>query len=194
MRTLIVDDHSLFADALSLALEANGLSVCKATTGAQALERIAVEDFDLILLDLNLPDVHGEVLLSSIKQANRDCKVIAVSSVNADIARISSLGANGFISKAENIDTMLRAIRTVLAGGAHFDESAGQTSEDYLLTPRQLDIVKAMCEGLANKKIAHSLNITEGTVKQQINRIFKVLDVENRTQCVRKAERLGLVG
>lgn len=194
MKTLIVDDHSLFADALALALETNGLSVSKAPTGSKALELFEQVEFGLVLLDINLPDIHGEVLLKQIKQIKPNSKVIAVSSVSADSQRMSSLGADGFISKAENIDTMLKAIRLVLAGENYFCDLADASTKpsDYALTPRQLDIVKSMCEGLPNKKIAHNLNITEGTVKQQINRVFKVLDVSNRTQCIRKAAQLGL--
>jgi len=196
MKILIVDDHSLFADALALALESQGLSVSNAASGAQALEIAENSEFDLVLLDMILPDIHGEVLLKSFKQNKPHWKVIVVSSENVDKSRISSLGADGFINKAENISNMMQAIKSVLEGNTHFNDriDSVDSSAEYSLSPRQLAVAQSMALGLSNKQIAHNLNIREGTVKQQINRIFKILDVKNRANCIRKLAQLGLVG
>jgi len=196
MKILIVDDHSLFADALALALESQGLSVSNAASGAQALEIAENSEFDLVLLDMILPDIHGEVLLKSFKQDKPHWKVIVVSSENVDKSRISSLGADGFINKAENISNMMQAIKSVLEGNTHFNDriDSVDSSAEYSLSPRQLAVAQSMALGLSNKQIAHNLNIREGTVKQQINRIFKILDVKNRANCIRKLAQLGLVG
>ena len=194
MKILIVDDHSLFADALAMALESQGLSVTKAGSGAQALDFAKIAEFDLVLLDMILPDLHGEVLLKSFKQDKPHWKVIVVSSVNVDRTRIASLGADGFINKAESINTMMEAINSVLNGDHYFDGGVETVnSSAYLLLPRQLAVAENMVQGLSNKQIAHNLNISEGTVKQQINRIFKTLDVKNRANCIRKLTQLGLV-
>jgi len=194
MKILIVDDHSLFADALALVLENQGLAVINAATGARALELAKSESFDLVLLDMVLPDVHGEVLLKSFKQDKPSWKVIVVSSVNVDQTRIANLGADGFINKAESISAMKQAIDSVLSGRRHFDACIETVnSSDYTLLPRQLAVAENMVQGLSNKQIAHNLNISEGTVKQQINRIFKILDVKNRANCIRKLVQLGLV-
>jgi len=196
MKILIVDDHSLFADALALALESQGLSVSNAASGAQALEIAENSEFDLVLLDMILPDIHGEVLLKSFKQDKPHWKVIVVSSENVDKSRISSLGADGFTNKAENISNMMQAIKSVLEGNTHFNDriDSVDSSAEYSLSPRQLAVAQSMALGLSNKQIAHNLNIREGTVKQQINRIFKILDVKNRANCIRKLAQLGLVG
>lgn len=194
MKILIVDDHSLFADALAMALESQGLSVTKAGSGAQALDFAKTAEFDLVLLDMILSDLHGEVLLKSFKKDKPHWKVIVVSSVNVDRTRIASLGADGFINKAESINTMMEAINSVLNGDHYFDGGVETVnSSAYLLLPRQLAVAENMVQGLSNKQIAHNLNISEGTVKQQINRIFKTLDVKNRANCIRKLTQLGLV-
>lgn len=195
MNILIVDDHLLFAEVLALALESEASSVVKATTGKAAYSIIEETALDLVLLDMNLPDTHGEVILVDIKEKFPHLRVIIVSADNLDNARIKTLGADGYINKTANIETMLSAIKNVIAGQEHFESRDIETPEQggYSISPRQLEIVSAMARGQANKQIAHGLNISEGTVKQQINRIFRVLDVKNRTQCIRKAQQLGLL-
>ncbi len=195
MKILIVDDHLLFADVLAIALTDSSKEIEKANSARAAYSALQDHSFDLILLDINLPDIHGEVVLEEIKRSHPELKVIVVSAAKVDTSRIISLGANGFINKNENIDTMLSAIERVVAGEDYYPLAHLESLEEtnYSITPRQMEIVSAMSEGLANKEIAHQLNISEGTVKQQVNRIFRVLDVKNRMQCIRKASQLGLV-
>lgn len=195
MKILIVDDHLLFADVLAIALTETCTQIEKANCAEAAYTALQDTSFDLVLLDLNLPDIHGEVVLSTIKQSQPSLKVIIVSAAKVDINRIRKLGANGFINKNQNIDSMLSAIERVAMGQDYYPAGQLGSIEEatYSVTPRQMEIVRAMSEGYANKQIAHQLNISEGTVKQQINRIFRVLDVKNRTQCIRKAGELGLI-
>ena len=195
MKILIVDDHLLFADVLAIALTETCTQIEKANCAEAAYTALQDTSFDLVLLDLNLPDIHGEVVLSTIKQSQPSLKVIIVSAAKVDINRIRKLGANGFINKSQNIDSMLSAIERVAMGQDYYPAGQLGSIEEatYSVTPRQMEIVRAMSEGYANKQIAHQLNISEGTVKQQINRIFRVLDVKNRTQCIRKAGELGLI-
>lgn len=195
MKILIVDDHLLFADVLAIALTETCTQIEKANCAEAAYAALQDTLFDLVLLDLNLPDIHGEVVLGTIKQSQPSLKVIIVSAAKVDINRIRKLGANGFINKNQNIDSMLSAIERVAMGQDYYPAAQLGSIEEatYSVTPRQMEIVRAMSEGYANKQIAHQLNISEGTVKQQINRIFRVLDVKNRTQCIRKAGELGLI-
>ncbi len=194
MKILIVDDHVMFADSLALALEIQGLSVVKVSNGADALGVTKNQKFDLVLLDINLPDVHGEVLLKLLKSKEAKRKVIIVSAMNVNKQRIVELGADGFIHKANNIEAIFNGINTVLAGDSHFegDNSVHQPFDSSLLSPRQAQIMQAMSEGLTNKMIGLKLHISEGTVKQHMSSVFKLLDVKNRTECLRKARQLGL--
>ncbi len=187
MKTLIVDDHSLFADALALALEAQDILVTNAASGTQAIDIAKSSEFDLVLLDMILPDMHGEVLLKSFKLNKPTWKIIVVSSVNVDQTRIASLGADGFINKAESMGSMMQAINSVLNGDSYFGAAVDVVNPaEFKLTARQLAVVENMVLGLSNKQIAHNLDISEGAIKQHINRIFKVLDVKNRASCIRK--------
>lgn len=195
MKTLIVDDHSLFADALALALDAHGILVTNAASGAQAIDIVKNTEFDLVLLDMILPDMHGEVLLKSFKLNKPKWKIIVVSSVNVDQSRIASLGADGFINKAESMSSMMQAINSVLGGERHFEAEVDDVNPAaFELSVRQLAVVENMALGLSNKQIAHNLDMSEGAVKQHINRIFKVLDVKNRASCVRKLALLESMG
>ena len=193
MKILIVDDHSLFTDALAMALELHNFNIVKATTCAQALAIASESEFDLVLLDMNLRDSHGEVLLTTFKRNSPDWKVIVVSSVQVDCERIKGLGADGFVNKAESMTMMITIIDSVLAGKSGFSHIETSPVKPHEITPRQLEIIAAMSDGLANKEIAHLLNISEGTVKQHVNSIFKTLDVKNRSQCLIKAAQLNLV-
>ena len=118
-----------------------------------------------------------------------------VTASKVDLARMKSLGAQGVIHKSSEMETMKQAIDSVLSGESFFPEPVSSISADdseYSVSPRQLEILRAMANGLSNKSIAHALNISEGTVKQQVNRIFRTLDVYSRVQCIQKAQQLGL--
>ena len=192
---LIVDDHLLFADVLALAIGGSSAHVQKATNGKAALALASKETFDLVLLDMNLPDMHGERVLTALVTEQPKLSVLVVTASKVDLVRMKSLGARGVIHKSSEMETMKHAIDTVLAGKCFFPEPVSSTSADQpecSVSPRQLEILRAMAGGLSNKSIAHALNISEGTVKQQVNRIFRALDVYSRVQCIQKAQQLGL--
>lgn len=195
MKILIVDDHVMFAESLAMALESKGMSVVKVSDGATALEIVKLQQFGLVLLDINLPDVHGEVLLKSLKNDNAKRKVIIVSAVNVNKKRIVKLGADGFIHKANNIEAIFNGIEVVLAGESHFEGSDNfdKSFDSSLLSSRQAQILQAMSEGLTNKMIGLKFHISEGTVKQHMNTIFKLLGVKNRAECLHKARQVGLI-
>ena len=196
MNILIVDDHLLFADVLALALDKLSSQIDKTNCAEATYTALQNKQYDLVLLDINLPDIHGEVVLQKIKTTHPEMKVIVVSATRVDIDRIMHLGANGFINKSENIDTMISAIEHVGSGKDYYPTTYSNNQinkTNFSVTPRQIEIIQSMSEGLTNKQIAHQLNIGEGTVKQQINRIFRTLDVSNRTQCIIKAGELKLV-
>ena len=193
MDVLIIDDHLLFSESLGLALEVKGMSVVRVANGAAALEAISERSFDLILLDINLPDIHGEVLLKSLKNIESDNKIIVVSALKVKKKRLIDLGANGFIHKGSNMAMMFRGIDAVVNGNNFFGDADldHQSKQGLMLSPRQLEILEVIIEGSTNKVIAHRLAISEGTVKQHISSIFKELEVNNRAECIRKASQLG---
>ncbi len=205
---LIIDDHPLFCDALSMTLRAF-LGIAEVDTADRL--RVALEKLDagarpdVILLDLNLPDVDGMEGLVELRQAARQVPVLVVSSL-ADARVISAAlraGAAGFVPK-HSAREIFRAAFTALAEGRIFtpesyvapDGGDGPTTphEDAvarmsLLTRQQTRILQLICEGRLNKQIAYDLSIAETTVKAHVTAIMRKLGVQSRTQAVLLAKQ-----
>ena len=203
---LIVDDHPLFCDALCMTVKAVA-DVDETRTAASLTEALAALGRateaslpDLILLDLNLPDVQGFDGLLRLRAAAPGVPVIVVSSMadNRMISAALSGGAEGFVPKHSNRD-VFRAAFAEVAAGRKFrpegyveglpDGEGRDTRNDAVarlssLTNQQARILELICEGLLNKQIAHELSIAETTVKAHVTAIMRKLGVQNRTQAV----------
>ncbi len=197
---LVVDDHPLFCDALAMTLQAVS-SVRKVATEpclADALSYLLEHPTpDIIVLDLNLPDVKGLDGLLRLRNATRS-KIVVVSSM-ADNRLISSAihaGASGFIPKHSQRDVFRRALKVIRAGDVFLPEGCMPWSEDSAsrrddalkrlasLTVQQGRILQLICEGKLNKQIAYDLSIAETTVKAHVTAIMRKLGVHSRTQAV----------
>lgn len=196
---LVVDDHPLFCDALVMTLQA--ISPIKDITTAPCLaDALALLDAgpapDLVVLDLNLPDVNGFDGLVRLKKATR-AKVLVVSSM-ADTRTIHaaiSAGAAGFVPKHSQRDMFRRALEALAAGRTFVPEGHMPPTEDInatqdavarltSLTTQQSRILDLICEGKLNKQIAFDLSIAETTVKAHVTAIMRKLGVHSRTQAV----------
>lgn len=209
---LVVDDHALFRGGMRLLLADLGVS-------ARVLEADSVEAAvamderpDLVLLDLHLCGLSGQLALSMIRERMPDATVVALSGEEDPglIRATIEEGASGFIPKTSTPGVMIGALRLVLAGGVYLPPqvlradaapaiAAGRApvaSAGVLesLTPRQVDALMLAIRGKSNKAIARDLCVSEGTVKQHLSAAFRVLGVDNRTQAVFAAARLGLAG
>lgn len=202
-RVLIVDDHPLFCDALAMTLRS--IPVVEAVSTASLLED-ALELIrrgpqpDVILLDLNLPDVNGLDGLIRLRTLAGEVPIIIVSSM-ADNRMVSSVlraGARGFVPKHSQREVFRDAFGTIARGEIFMPEgfvevpenSASQGSlEDVVerlstLTNQQARILQLICEGKLNKQIAYDLSIAETTVKAHVTAIMRKLGVQSRTQAV----------
>lgn len=199
---LVVDDHPLFCDALTLTL--NSLAeferIHTAGTLAEALEIVAADPkIGAIILDLNLPDVNGLDGLIRLRTATPKASIIIASSMsdNRMISRALQAGANGFVPKQAQRAVFQQAYDTVKAGQPFVPEGYidpnGQGGdngpEDALqrlgtLTNQQARILNLICEGKLNKQIAYDLSIAETTVKAHVTAIMRKLGVHSRTQAV----------
>lgn len=201
---LIVDDHPLFCDALSMTLQAvAGISEIRtAARLSEALEQIEAKGRpDMIVLDLNLPDVDGLDGLVRLQNVAK-VPVIVVSSM-ADNRVISSTiraGASGFVPKHSKREVFRAAFEALRAGetfvpdgfvSVEEDEggAGGVSANDALsriasLTNQQARILQLICEGKLNKQIAYDLSIAETTVKAHVTAIMRKLGVQSRTQAV----------
>lgn len=204
MKLLIADDHGLFRLGLKAAIEqkVEGAQVLEAENANGALEVMEREkDLKLALLDLDIPGNEGLSFIYNALERFSHIKVCVISG-NEDPSIISAImdkGAAGFIPKSSANEVIFSAIQIILAGSQYFpmdilnkvsSKSSGSLSK---LTPRQLDVLKAMAAGQANKQIADNLHISVGTVKTHITAIFEELTVNNRTQAINAAREKGLI-
>ena len=207
LRAMIVDDHPLFCDALAMTLKVlAGLQVVE-TAGSleEAVRRLdtgldAGLAPDLVVLDLNLPDVDGLDGLVRLRLVVPEVPVLVVSSM-ADpriIRAAYRAGAVGFVPKHAHRDTYRAALEAVRAGRSFLPdgiEAEGEPSASEeaiarlgLLTRQQARILQLICEGKLNKQIAYELAIAETTVKAHVTAIMRKLGVLSRTQAVLMAK------
>ena len=199
---LIADDHPLFRAALRQAVtaafpdapieEADSLAALQALVEQQRV-------FSLLLLDLHMPGTHGFSAVIYLREQYQNTPLVVISaSDEADVMqRAISFGANGFIPKSSNLDTMTDAMKHVLNGESwlppvarHSTAVAASASQQELikrirsLTPQQFRVLGMLLEGMANKVIAIELEVSEATVKAHMTAILRKLGVRNRTQAV----------
>jgi DNA-binding NarL/FixJ family response regulator len=199
---MIIDDHPLFCEALSMTLR-SALDVEQVVTAAslaEGLERLHRKPApDVILLDLKLPDVDGIDGLIRLKRAAAGVPVIVVSSMADDrmITSVVRAGAAGFIPKHSQRSVFVQAFDRIWAGGVFTPEGyvppgSGRPAVDQedaverlsALTQQQARILELVCEGKLNKQIAYELDIAETTVKAHLTAILRKLNVQSRTQAV----------
>ena len=204
-RILIIDDHRLFADGLSLILSKQEQSpkVSTETNPQRALQDCEkLSKYHLILVDLQMPRMNGYAFLQSLAERNINTPTIIVSSTEnrSDIEKSLQLGAKGFIPKHSPTHEMLSGIQSVLNGKLYVPEHLVGTinwptknsqfpdsdNHEIKLSPRQLEVLKLMHAGHSNTEIATILDLSESTVKGHISSLFKTFNVKNRTGCVRE--------
>ncbi len=211
-RIIVADDHALVRGGLVqlVRLVEENVEIIESNDFNQTLELLANDQaIDLLLLDLLMPGMNG---MDSIKQICKDFPdvPVIVVSVRENIAAIRNAlaaGAVGYIPKTSSPDIMMSAIKLVLSGGVYVpphvlgmstaiedkEEGLYADSDDVIanqgyskLTQRQQEVLDLMALGKSNKEIADELGLTTGTVKMHSSRIFKTLNVQNRTEAVAK--------
>jgi len=211
-RITLVEDNLDYRDIITLTLgaESDIELINQFGTSEAALRELKTmpesEKPDLILLDLRLPGMSGLEALSHFREALPDIPVIVLtqSDNEADVLSAISQGAAGYLLKSSTLDKLTEGVRTVMAGGAALDASIAsfilQTLHtklapkeiNHTLTPRELEILTLISDGLVKKEIANQLSISFATVDTHIRHIYEKLDVQNAPSAVRKAFHLGL--
>jgi DNA-binding NarL/FixJ family response regulator len=201
LKILVVDDHPLIRTGLRELLRGmeERVDVMEASSATAALELLDRGlDADLLLLDINLPDMSGLELLERLGERHADLPVVVLSGdkdravMHAAFAR----GAAGFVHKTSLAELIVPALRLVLAGGIYQPPEMLQpepAARGPGITPRQHEVLRRMLAGLSNKDIARELALSEATVKAHTTAILRALGVRSRTQAVIVATRLGYV-
>jgi len=206
---LVVDDHRLFLEGMRHLLLGlgDGVEIDLVDSVVMAIDKIDHgNQYQLLMMDIALPQIDGFSLLTSLNERKFliPTIVISASSNISDINRVMKLGALGFINKSTSSEEMLAAVRKVLKGeiylpddvwpkmklypsASKYQHSAeGESSEG--VGKRQLEVLRLVVDGLANKQIAAVLNIGESTVKYHVTILFKHFEVSSRTSLIKQAQ------
>ena len=197
-KVMIADDHSLIREGIKQLLEFDGTIevMTEASNGVECLEKLEDIHPDVLLLDVNMPEKNGFEVLEEIKKKNYKIKVLILTVHNEleYLLKAIDIGVDGYILKDSESAELKKAIQAVRSGENYIQASLIPALNNRLanrdidkdkidsLTTRELEVLIKVANGMLNKEIATSLNISERTVKNHISNIFKKIDVSDRTQ------------
>lgn len=213
---LIIEDHALTAFALKTSLSCASfieevIDVNCATDGYEALEK---SNIDLILLDLGLPEIDGVEALKTIREKNKDIKIIILTSHcdKEEVQKCLELGINAYCTKEIKPDKLIEVVKDVLSGSMYFDSSVSDfvmaktsnmqnektlgnvlVKDCYNLTQQEKRVLILLSSGCNNSQIAKKLEISVNTTKVHVCSILQKMGVEDRTQAAIKAIRENLI-
>ena len=205
LRALLIDDHEIFREGLKGLLKtyASVDEITEARTLAEGLAAIAIRAPDIVTIDLDLPDAFGNSTVARLRAAAPSARHIVISATEDPSTILAALaaGAHGYVPKRLAGTEAAHAVREVLAGrvfvpaSVHAGSRAGPDNSRTLselgrLSPRQLDVARALAAGSTTKVIAFDLNLSEGTVKLHLSAIYKILGCSNRAQAVGLLSRI----
>lgn len=210
MKILLADDHPLFRAGVKPVLEKldRHVTIQEAVDYPSAFETMhQAGEVDLVLMDLYMPGMSGIEGIIRFRATFPDAPlvVLSASEQREDIQQLLAAGALGYITKSSPSDIILKALRQVLAGGVYAPPDLFPPQEDGSpatpvssrypsLSYRQIQVLRELAKGQSNKQIGYALDVTEGTVKLHLAQIFKILKVNNRTEAVLVAQKMGLDG
>jgi DNA-binding NarL/FixJ family response regulator len=201
IRILAVDDHPLLRECIAslIASQSDMKLVAEASTGREALEQFRKHRPDLTLMDLQMPDLDGIEAMLAICSEFPEARIIVLTTYKGDIQVLRALkaGARAYLLKGLLRKELLETIRAVHAGRKSIPpEVASQLAEhaiDDMLSMREIEVLRLVARGNANKLIADQLSITEETVKFHVRNILSKLGASDRTQAVTIALKRGII-
>lgn len=200
-RVLLADDHALLRTGVANIInqEPDLQVVAEAGDGAEALAAYEQHKPDVTLLDLRMPVMEGVEVVRRIRERDPRALVIILTTYDTDdeISRALKAGAKAYVLKDIAADALVGCIRDVLGGKTYLAPAAAAKLAEGVtrvqLTPREMETLKLVADGKANKEIATALDISERTVKTHLAHLFEKLGATSRTEAVKVATRRGLV-
>ena len=192
-KILIADDHALFRIGIRYALAAKGFSVvAEAGTGNEAVNLALLEQPDLAILDIKMPELDGIAACKEILKFSPKTLVVMLTTFEepAILLAAKKAGAKACLSKETEIDVLVRKLEDIL----NFPDYSWFPSIDVPeLTKRELQVLSLLVDGLSNKEVAKELSISPETVKDYLKNIYHKLNVKDRLGAVKKSRELGLL-
>ena len=201
IRILTVDDHPMLREGIAavLASEQDMVLAAEASNGREAVEQFRTHRPDVTLMDVQMPEVNGIDAILKIREEFPDARIIVLTTYGGDAqaARAFKAGASGYLLKNMVRKELIDTIRTVHAGKKRIPpEIAVEMAEhhsDDALTDREIDVLREVAAGNANKMVAQRLNVSEETVKAHMKNILSKLGANDRTHAVTIALKRGII-
>jgi DNA-binding NarL/FixJ family response regulator len=213
IRVLVVDDHDLFRTGLRSLLEEEGFDVTDASGGAQGARRARGFQPDVVVMDMNMPEMTGVEATPLVLEAAPQASVLMLTIATDDERVLGAIraGASGYLLKDAPLEEIAAGVRAAAAGhsaiaprvaGALLNSVRGpaplpepvlELPESPDLSARELDVLTLLVEGYDNSQIASRLYLSPSTVKNHVSKLLVKLDVDNRVQAATLAVRKGLV-
>jgi DNA-binding NarL/FixJ family response regulator len=209
VRIVVVDDQALFRTGLARLLNEDPRIqvIGQAEDGAVAVDLVAKVKPDVVLMDLKMPNLDGIEATRRMLAGNPKVRVLILTSFDADTSIIQALkaGAAGYVLKDSQAEAIISSILAVMSGERVMASAVAQRVLDMLtgsttpkefydgLTTREVEILKLLASGMANKQIAYKLGISEKTVRNHVSNMYEKLQIFDRAQAVLYAVRKGLI-
>jgi DNA-binding NarL/FixJ family response regulator len=201
IRLLIVDDHHVVRSGVtaSVQLEEDIRVVAEAENPSQAVALAKAHGPDVILMDLRMPDGGGISAAAALRETAPDSRVLMFTTFDGDedVYRAMQAGAYGYLLKSAPREELLLAIRTVAAGKRYLPSALAARLASRLsaqnLSAREVEVLRLVGRGRANKQIGADLGISEETVKRHVSNIFAKMGVADRAQATAEALRRGII-
>ncbi|HEX5159779.1 MAG TPA: response regulator transcription factor [Ktedonobacterales bacterium] len=201
IRIMLVDDHAVMRAGTRRFLEdeRDFLVVGEASDGDEALALAEHVEADVVLLDINLPRVDGVKTARLLKQRKPTWRIVILTGYNSEAAlhMLHRIGVEGYLMKTSSDVELVAAIRSVMDGNTVLSSDAANTleqasgQEPSTLTPKELDVLRALARGLKNKDIADELSISVHTVEYHVHNLFLKLNAISRADVLMRAQRYG---
>ena len=201
IRILTVDDHPVLRKGLAALVNAEPdlKLVAEASNGKEAIEAFRTNQPDITLMDLQMPGLDGIETISAIRTEFPEAKIIILTTYSGDVQIVRALkaGARAYILKEHMLDELLDTIRAVNAGKKRIPADVAAELADHAtddaLTEREIDVLKLIAAGNANKQIADQLSISEATIKKRISNILSKLGANDRAHAVTIGLKRGII-
>jgi len=202
IRILVVDDHPVVRQGIAVLIstQSDMTLVAEGSNGREAIQQFRAHRPDVTIMDLQMPEMNGLDALIAIRGEFPDAKIIVLTTYAGDVQILRALksGAQGYLLKSTFHKELVDTIRAVNAGKKTLSPEASyqiaEHSMDDALTPAEVDVLRLIAAGNANKQIADQLSITEDTVKWRVKNILSKLGAQERTHAAMIGLKRGIIG